>query len=122
LVGKLWADHKDKLQALPGSLPGLYGVMWYTDESHKRYFYMLAVQMDNRDRDPVVDGIERLDIPGSLFAVASVPEGMDMGEAWGDFYYKDLPARGLETDHQHGIFLEWYPENGIIELWNPVKS
>lgn len=121
-VGKLYADHKKELETLPGNQPGLFGVMWYTDEKHKRYFYMLATRFDDPGKVPAGIGMQSVEIPGGKFAVASLPEGTDLGEAWTDFYFKELPARGLETNHQHGLFFEWYPVEGEVELWNPVKQ
>ncbi|MDR2038872.1 MAG: GyrI-like domain-containing protein [Bacteroidales bacterium] len=120
-VGKLWSGHKEELQGLSGKSSGLYGVMWYTDDTHKQYFYMLAVMIDHMEKDHAGSNIQRLEIPEGLYAVASLPDGADLGEAWTEFYFKELPARRLETDHQHGIFFEWYSANGGVELWNPVK-
>lgn len=121
-IGKLWDDYKSVLESLSGNYSGLYGVMWYTDETHKSYFYMLAVQIDNMIEFPENNSIQRLEIPKGLYAIASLPTDTDLVEAWTEFYFKELPARKLETNHQHGIFFEWYPVKGGIELWNPVKQ
>lgn len=45
-----------------------------------------------------------------------------MGEAWSEFYFNELPIHGLETNHQYGIFFEWYQAEGGIELGNPVRK
>ncbi|MCD7901254.1 MAG: GyrI-like domain-containing protein [Bacteroides sp.] len=121
-VGKLWSDYKNELLSLPATSPGLYGIMWYTDNTHKQYFYMLAVHVDDREEHLSNNNIQCLEIPNGLFAVASLPDDADLREAWTDFYFKELPARKLETNYKHGIFFEYYPVAGGIELWNPVKQ
>ncbi len=121
-IGELWAGYKSELESLSCNCPGLYGAMWYTDETHKRYFYMLAVQIDNMIELPENNSIQRLEIPKGLYAVASLPGNADLIEAWTEFYFRELPARKLETNHQHGIFFEWYPAKGGVELWNSVKQ
>jgi len=120
-VGKLWKDHKDKLQFLADSSQGLYGVMWYTDDTHKKYFYMLAIHIDDVEKVTEKKNIQRLEIPEGLYAVATLPDNADLTQAWTEFYFKELPAHELETNHQHGIFFEWYPAEGGVELWNPVR-
>jgi len=121
-IGRLWSDRKDELQTLSANPSGLYGVMWYTDNTHKRYCYVLAVQANNQGGERINNQMKQIEIPKGLYAVARFPDSTDLGEAWSEFYFKELPMRGLETDYQHGIFFEWYPVEGGIELWNPVNK
>jgi len=116
-VGQLWDKYENELRKIPDSKSCLYGVMWYTDETHQRYCYLLGIETDKIQGDMVC-----VEIPAGYFAVATEPEEMTENEAWTEFFFKEIPSRGFMPDEQHGIYFEFYNEKGDCELWTPVKS
>ncbi len=114
---ELWSEHENELQNISEGNSRLYGVMCYTDESHKNYSYLLGIELP-LSKSKNIDYIE---IPSSCFAVASVPKEMTAIEAWTEFFYKDIPENGYVVNEKHGIYFEFFDEDGNFELWTPVK-
>ena len=115
-LGQLWTNHENELKQISESKSCLYGVMWYTDETHKRYCYLLGIET-NKLRDDMVC----VEIPTGHFAVATVPTGMTGVEAWTEFFFQELPAKKFIPNENHGIYFEFFDENSNCELWTPVK-
>ena len=113
---ELWSKYEDKLRKMPESKSCVYGVMWYTDETHKRYCYLLGIETDEFQNDMTF-----VEVPTGHFAVATVPKEMDAKEAWAEFFYKAIPASGFMPDENHGIYFEFFNQNGDYELWTPIK-
>jgi len=114
---KLFTRHEDELRKMPESKSCLYGVIWYTDETHQRYCYLLGIEANKQQSNMVC-----VEVPTGHFAVAAVPKGMTVVEAWTEFFFKEIPARGYAPDESHGIYFEFYDENGNCGLWIPVKA
>jgi len=116
-LGQLFARHENELREVSESKSRLYGVMWYTDDTHQRYCYLLGIETNKCQGDMVC-----VEVPAGYFAVASVPKGMTEVEAWTDFFFNEIPALGYLPDEKHGIYFELFSETGDCELWTPVKS
>ena len=112
---QLWSKHENELRKNPESKSCLYGVMWYTDATHQRYCYLLGIETCNPQSDMVC-----VEVPKGHFAVATVPKEMTGIEAWTEFFFKEIPARGYAPDESHGIYFEFFDENGNCELWTPI--
>lgn len=111
----------EELPAQPGCKNGYYGLSWYT-KGHERYCYLLGRETGEAFSMP--EGAVRKTVPPGLYAVAQVPEGADIKEAWTVFFYEDIPQLGFAPDETHGIYFEYYPESvqGKCELWVPVAG
>ena len=114
-IGLLWSQYESVLRKIPESRGQLYGVIWYTDESHKRYCYFLGFESSREYND-----YDFIEIPSGNFAVAKVSKKMTEMEAWTEFFYNAIPANNLVPDEKHGLYFEFYNENGNCELWAPV--
>ena len=115
-VGQLWDTYENELRKIPESKSCLYGVMWYTDDTYKRYCYLIGIETDK-----IQDDMVSVEIPAGDFAVATVPEEMTDVEAWTDFFFEELPAIGYVPNEGHEIYFEFYDKNGNCELWTSVK-
>ena len=115
-LGQLWINYENELKKIPESNSCLYGVMWYTDETHKRYCYLLGIETSKLHDDMVC-----VEIPTGHFAIATVPKGMTGVEAWTEFFFQELPAKKIMPDESHGIYFEFFDENNNCELWTPIK-
>lgn len=96
---------------------GMFGVMWYADRN--RYHYLLGLRMEEGEKQP--PGARAVEIPASHYAVATVLEATPAMEAWADLFKRKLPALGCAPDAEHGMYLEYYPPDGGLELWAPVR-
>ncbi|MCL2116750.1 MAG: effector binding domain-containing protein [Methanobrevibacter sp.] len=114
---QLWSKHETELRKIPEGNSCLYGVIFYTDESHQNYSYFLGVEL------PVAkfNNMDHVEVPSSYFAVATVPKEMNAIEAWTEFFYKDISESGHIVNENHGIYFEFHDEKGNFELWTPVK-
>ena len=112
-LGQLIARHENELREISESL---YGVMWYTDDTHQRYCYLLGIETDKCQGDMTC-----VEVPAGYFAIATVPKGMTGVEAWTEFFFKEIPALGYLPDEKHGIYFEFFDETGDCELWTPLK-
>lgn len=112
----LWTKYEMKLKQIPDSNSCLYGAMWYTDETHKQYCYLLGIETNKFQDDMLC-----LEIPTGYFAIATVPQEMTGVEAWTEFFAQELPAKRLVPDENHGIYFEFFDKNGCYELWAPIK-
>ena len=115
-LGDLWNKYERELKENSESKSCLYGVMRYTDETHQRYSYLLGIETDRLQGDMVC-----MEVPAGHFAVAAVPKEMTGNEAWTEFFYKGIPAKGFMPDESHGVYFEFFNKNGDYELWTPVK-
>lgn len=109
------------LQCLPGCQSGYYGLEWYT-EGHKSFFYLLGKAVDETANIPA-DAVMK-HIPAAQYAVADIPAGRSLVEAWTEFFYTAIPEAGYAPDAGHGFYFEYYPEDvrGRCELWTPVLT
>jgi len=103
--------YEDKLRAIS---PRLYFVSWLSKDGNMIYHFS--------DQTPgeTPDGMTRVEVPTGYFAVATVPEGVPILAAWGEFFETGIPALGADIDMNYGIFFEYFNENGVCELWIPV--
>ena len=115
-VSQLWEKHKDYLLSIPESNSCVYGVMWYT-ENHK-YFYLLGI----RSEKPPKSDMTAIAIPAANFAIATVPDNMDIMQAWTQYFEKELPLLGYLPDAKHGRYFEFYNSSNECELWTPVNK
>lgn len=123
-LAKLYADffennRADLLCKLNGSKKGFYGLMWYT-QGHEKYRYLLGVQVDGGCTPPAGSLLKA--VPKTTYAVARYPQEKDAIEAWGAFFYTDIPGAGYAPDEQLNLYFEFFPESveGDYELWVPV--
>lgn len=112
---------ENTLQCLSGCQNGYYGLEWYTEE-HKSFFYLLGKAVDETANIPADAVIKH--IPAAQYAVADVPAGRSLVEAWTEFFYTAIPQAGYAPDAGHGFYFEYYPEDvhGRCELWTPVLT
>jgi predicted transcriptional regulator YdeE len=101
------------------SSQGHYGLMWYT-QNHN-YCYLLGVSV--KKLLPESDNLLCRYIPAARYAVMNVAADQSVFTAWGDLFEKILPAVGWAPDYEHGMFFEYYPDDGAecCQLWTPVK-
>jgi predicted transcriptional regulator YdeE len=125
-ISKLYDDvfgsGRDKaLQSLPGCKPGYYGLEWYT-EGHKSFYYLLGREVSRSCDAP--GGAVIKSIPPAQCAVARIPAGSNLIDAWTEFFYTAIPDAGYAPDAGHGFYFEYYPGGvrGDCELWTPVVS
>ena len=114
-------DKETILQGLRGSKKGYYGLMWYT-HGHEKYFYLLGIEMD-KENEPPENALLKV-VPKTTYAVAFYQHDKDPIEAWGEFYYTDIPNEGYAVDEELNIFFEYHPKSvdGDYELWVPVVN
>ncbi len=107
------------LLRLPGCQNGYYGLEWYT-EGHQSFFYLLGKAVDETADTPAGAVIKH--IPAARYAVAEMPAGRNLVEAWTEFFYTGIPGAGYAPNAEHGFYFEYYPEDvhGRCELWTPV--
>ncbi len=120
LYKTFFEEKKDEtLLAHKGCQKGYYGLSWYTFE-HERYCYLLGRETEESFSAP--EGALLKAVPFATYAVARVPDGMDIKEAWTVFFYDDIPQQGFAPNEEHGFYFEYYPESvhGKCELWVPV--
>ena len=115
-VEPLWKKHENELRQIPESKSCLYGVTWYTDETHQRYYYLVGIETSKPQSDMVC-----VEIPAGHFVIATIPKGMTRLEAWWK-YFEDVPSRGYAPDEKHGIYFEFFDKNRNFEIWAPVKQ
>lgn len=61
-------------------------------------------------------------IPKTTYAVSYYPHEKDAIEAWGEFFFTDIPNNGYSPNEQLNLYFEFFPESveGDYELWVPV--
>ena len=123
-IARLYADFsesdKDRiLQDLPGCQIGYYGLEWYTG-AHKSYYYLLGRQVGPISEIP--ENAMLKTVPSAQYAVAGIPAGTNLMDAWTEFFYTAIPSLGYAPDETHGIYFEYYPKDvkDACELWTPV--
>jgi hypothetical protein len=57
----------------------------------------------------------------TCFAVATVPEGANILAAWHEFIDKGILSLSVNIDLNCHYHCESFHENGVCELWIPVK-
>lgn len=104
---------------LPGSKKGFYGLMWYT-QGHERYCYLLGMEV-GAECEPPAGSILKT-IPKTTYAVSCYPHEKDAIEAWGEFFFADIPHEGYAPNEQLNLYFEFFPESvtEAYELWVPV--
>lgn len=121
-VAQLWHDferQKEELFSLLGHKNDFYGLMWYT-ENH-RYCYLIGIETGVFENKPA--GALCKCIPGTDYAIASVPPDTSAVDAWTAYFNEVLPSAGYVPDVAHGLYFEYYPDGnqGAYELWTPVR-
>lgn len=123
-LSKLYDDFftsgkKSILEDLKGSKKGYYGASWYT-EGHEKYCHMLGLEV-SKENDPPPNALFKT-ATKTTYAVASYPHDKNIIEAWGEFFYTDIPNAGYTVNAPLNFYFEYYPEsvNGDYELWVPV--
>jgi len=90
----------------------LYGATWFTANG-KLYYLFGSEQGDTGSTDNV-------NIPSSVFAVATVPTDMQLIQAWVAMWEETgLPSTGYSYI-EAGTCFELFGEDGLIEIWVPV--
>ena len=117
-IGSLWIQHEGKLRSVQGKGAPLYGATWYADNGES-YFYLLGI--DRQDQATIDESATRVEIPSALFAVATVPEGMPLLEAWTELFDKGLPSVGHAYIDGEKCF-DFFGEGGVREIWIPVTK
>lgn len=120
LYKDFFGNHKDALlRSLHGSKKGFYGLMWYT-QGHEKYRYLLGIEVGG-ECGPPAGGILKT-IPKTVYAVSCYPHEKDAVEAWGEFFFTDIPNEGYAPNEQLNLYFEFFPESveGEYELWVPV--
>ena len=112
-------DRESVLLNLHGSKRGFYGLMWYT-QGHEKYCYLLGLEVGGECKPP--DNAILKTIPKTTYAVASYPHDKDAIEAWGEFFFTDIPNEGYAPNEHLNLYFEFFPESvdGDYELWVPV--
>jgi len=79
-------------------------------------YYLFGVeQEESTDKDSV-------SIPAGLFAVATVPNDMPLIQAWVEMWEENgLPSTSYSYIEAEKCF-ELFGENGVREIWVPVKG
>ncbi|WP_409200446.1 GyrI-like domain-containing protein [Methanobrevibacter sp. DSM 116169] len=118
-IGLLCEKYEKKLLKLANKNP-LYGVMRYT-ENHN-YFYLIGIEDNEGLVEKKLDNPISLTIPSTTFAIATPPKNMDLIEAWTIYFESKLPNLGYVPDSDHGIYFESHNDDGVCELWTPIKK
>lgn len=107
------------LMKLKGSKKGYYGLSWYI-EDHKRYCYLLGIEVEQENIAPEISVIKEL--VKTQYAVARFPNGEDIIKSWTNFFYTEIPKAGFKVNEEYNLYFEYYPYNvnGEYELWVPV--
>ncbi|MCL2841580.1 MAG: GyrI-like domain-containing protein [Defluviitaleaceae bacterium] len=113
----LRAQYEDKLRSISDHL---YFVAWMKNESENIMIYHLGVEAPSQT--PVTEGATCVEVPGAKFAVATVPEGEPILATWHKFFATGLSSLGADMDMNYPINFESFDENGVCELWIPVKE
>lgn len=123
-ISKLYKDFFDNnretcLLNLQGSKKGYYGLMWYTQD-HEKYCYLLGIEVSEECEPPAGSVLKT--IPKTRYAAACCPYEKDAIEAWGEFFFTDIPNEGYAPNEQFNLYFEFFPESveGDYELWVPV--
>jgi len=109
------AELRDKHEAsLRKHETTLYGATWFTND--EKLYYLFGVEAGSQNHV----GSDSVQIPGGLFAVATVPSEMPLIHAW----VKTWEANGLSSigyDYIEGEkCFELFGEDGVREIWVPV--
>lgn len=110
-----------EIQAISrGTSEEYYGLIWYTDPTHQKYFYLLGQVVSAPKNIP--HGATLKVIPKAQYAICHCEAESNVIETWADFFYNAIPAMGYAPDYAHGFWFEHYPNGvtGKCELWSPV--
>jgi predicted transcriptional regulator YdeE len=112
-------DKEPLLRELCGSKKGFYGFMWYT-QGHEKHCYLLGIEAAG-DNKPPENAIFKT-AAKTTYAVACYPHEKEAVEAWGEFFYTDIPKEGYAVNEELNHYFEYYPDSadGDYELWVPV--
>ena len=113
------SDKESILRQLIGCKKGYYGFMWYT-QGHEKYCYLLGIEVAE-DNKPPENAILKTTVK-TTYAVACYPYDKDAIEAWGEFFYTDIPNEGYVVNEELNFYFEYHPDSidGDYELWVPV--
>ena len=114
-------DKEAVLRSLHGSKKGYYRVLWYTN-SHEKYYYLIGIEVAEGNNAP--ENTMLMTAIKTTYAVASYPHDKDAIEAWGEFFYTDIPNSDYTVNAPLNFYFEYYPEsiNSDYELWVPVVN
>lgn len=112
-------DMESVLLNLAGAKKGFYGLMRYT-QGHEKYSYLLGIEVGEKNEPPEHALIKA--IPKTTYAVAAYPHDKDAVEAWGEFFFTDIPDKGYAPNEELNLYFEYFPNNvdGDYQLWVPV--
>lgn len=104
---------------LQGAKKGFYGLMWYT-QGHEKYCYLLGIEVGGKCKLP--ENAVLKTIPNTTYAVACYPHDKGAIEAWGEFFFTDIPSEGYLPNEWLNLYFEFFPDSvdGDYELWAPV--
>jgi len=115
-IALLREKHEDKLRSISKNGFGLYFVTWLTESNN--YIYLFGIE--KHDKTPIDEAAACVKIPAANFAVATVPGGMPVLEAWAELFETGLQSVGSAPNTEHGIYFEFFNEIGVCEIWVPV--
>jgi len=106
------ALRKHHEEALRKRSPVLYGATWFTADE-KLYYLFGSEQGDAGSKDNV-------NIPSGVFAVATIPNDMQLIQAWVAMWEETgLPSTGYSYI-EAGTCFELFGDDELIEIWVPV--
>jgi len=100
----------------------LYFLSWATKEGAMTY--LLGVEATGQT--PATEGAICKRVPAKRFAATIVPDGASILATWYEFFAffeKEIPSMGGGAiDLEFPFYFESFDENGVCELWIPVKE
>ena len=125
-LGRLWDNYRNNnsdelLEAAYKCKDGLYGLMWYT-ENH-RYCYMLGREIITTYVELPESVVIKM-IPYTTYAVYTVPDNMNIVDAWTVFFEEEIPNAGYKPNTEIGLYFEYYSDKNSksCHLWAPIKK
>jgi len=115
-IALLRDKYESKLIAISDRGLGLYFVTWLTKNDN--YIYHFGV--DHQTQIHIDETATCVEVPSGYYAVATVPKEMPILEAWNELFETALDAMGVVPNIEHGIYFEFFKENGVCEIWAPL--
>jgi len=96
------------------------GIMVSPMEEGGVMIYLLGIE--STSQNPATEGATCIEVPATCFAIATVPEGAPILATWLEFFDKGITSLGATIDLDYNLYFESFDENGVCELWIPVKE
>ena len=100
----------------------LYFVAWAAKDGTMTYL----LGIETTSQVPATEGATCVEVPANCFAVAVVPQGASILAMWHEFFgafeTETSALGGAAIDIDYRFYLESFAENGVCELWIPVKK